>query len=176
MNVLILGPAGSGKTTQARLLADYLNIPYLTSSDVLHFASLGDDPQSKEIKESMEKGELVDDSIVLRLLEEHLKQSEHENGTLIDGFPRNVTEAESFSMRIDKVIYLDIPDNVVITRLTGRGRVDDTPELITKRLAIYHEETEPLVAYYKNKGILEEIDATRSIDEIAEEIKGKFND
>lgn len=174
MNVLILGPAGSGKTTQARLLADYLNIPYLTSSDVLHFASLGDDPQSSHIKQAMDSGELVDDEVVLRLMEEHMKQPEHENGTLIDGFPRNVKEAEGFSVPIDKVIYLKIPDNIVINRLMSRGRVDDTPELIAKRLEIYHKETEPLLEFYKNKEILQEIDATQSIDEIAEEIKDKF--
>lgn len=176
MNILILGPVGSGKTTQARLLADYLCIPLLNAGDLLYYAAQESTPQAAEIKEKMEKGELVDSNVMHKLLEEHLKQPEHENGTLLDGHPRTLEEAEELDKiwNVDKVVYINISDKEAVIRLTARGRGDDTPEVIKRRLEIYHNETAPVLEHYRQKGILEEIGGERSIEEIAADIQSRF--
>ncbi len=173
-NILVLGPVGSGKSTQADLLAQKLGLPHLSGGDLLHYASEADTDEAKSIKDKMLKGELVEDEVTVRLMEEHLKGEEHKNGTIIDGFPRNVREAQMFRLPIDKVIYITLPDDIIIERLTARGREDDTPEVIQNRVKIYHEETEPLLEYYKNQENLAEVDGNRTIDEIARDIETLF--
>lgn len=177
MNVLILGPVGSGKTTQARFLADFLGVPLLNAGDLLFFASQEDSEQAKKIKNAMEKGELVDSQVMHKLLEEHLKQDEHEKGTLLDGHPRTLGEAEELDKiwKVDKVVYIKISDQEAVKRLTARGRGDDTPEIIQRRLEIYHKETEPVLEYYRQKGILEEIDGEREVGQVAADIQSRFN-
>lgn len=176
MNVIILGPVGCGKTTQARFLSDFLAVPLLNAGDLLYFASQEDSSQAKEIKAAMEKGELVDSQVMHKLLEEHLQQEEHQNGTLLDGHPRTLGEAEELEKiwNVERVVYINISDEEAIKRLTARGRGDDTPEIIKKRLEIYHKETEPVLEYYKNKGILEEINGERTIEEISADIQTRF--
>lgn len=174
MNVLMLGPVGSGKTTQARLLADYLGIPLLNAGDLLFYASQEETPEADEIRKKMEKGELVESSVMHKLIEEHLKQAEHEKGTLVDGHPRTLEEAKMFSLSIDRVVYIKISDNEARKRLMARGRIDDKPDVILKRLEIYHNETEPVLDYYRKLGILEEIDGERGIDAIAADIQSRF--
>jgi adenylate kinase len=173
-NILILGPIGSGKSTQADLLSQHLGLPHLSGGDLLHYASEADTPEARDIKEKMLKGELVADDVTVRLIEEHLKGNEHKQGTIIDGFPRNVKEAQMFSLPIDKVIYITLPDEEIIKRLTSRGREDDTPEVIQNRLRVYHEETEPLLAFYRSNGNLAEIDGNRTIEDIAKDIQNLF--
>lgn len=174
MNILILGPVGSGKSTQADILAPKLGLPHLSGGDVLHYASEEDSPEARKIRERMLAGELVEDEITVRLIEKHLKGNEHKNGTVIDGFPRNVKEAEMFNVSVDKVIYITLSDEEIIKRLTVRGREDDTPDVIQNRVKVYHEETEPLLNFYKNRGILVEVDGNRTIDEIARDIEKIF--
>lgn len=177
MNIIILGTVGAGKTTQARFLADFLGIPLLNAGDLLFYASQSDDPQFVGVREKMQKGELVDSNIMHKLLAGHLLQLEHKNGTLLDGHPRTVEEAEDLDKiwYVDKVIYLKLSDEEVVKRLSFRGREDDTPEIIARRLEIYHKETEPVLEYYRQKGKLEEIDASKSIEEIQTDIQKRFN-
>lgn len=176
MNVLILGPVGSGKTTQARFLADFLRIPLLNVGDLLYFASQEDSEEAREIKSAMEKGELVDSQVMHKLLEEHLKQEEHKNGTLLDGHPRTLGEAEELDKiwKVDRVVYINISDLEAVKRLTARGRGDDTPEIIKRRLEIYHKETIPVLEHYRKMDILEEIDGERSIEEVSTEVQKRF--
>ncbi len=174
MNILVLGPIGSGKSTQADLLAQQLAIPHLSGGDVLHYASESTDPKYKDIRKKMLSGELVDGDMVIELMEEHLKGKEHKKGTIIDGFPRNIEEAKKFSVLINKVVYITLPDAEVIKRLTIRGREDDTPEVIQNRIRIYHSETEPVLNFYREKGVLEEIDGNRSVEEVSLDIQKLF--
>lgn len=171
MNIILLGPAGSGKSTQAKLLSKELGIPTLSAGDLLYYSSLESTQVAQEIKEKMEKGELIDHEQMVKLLEEHLKQKEHGKGTIIDGFPRNVIEAKMFKVPIDLVVYIKVSDQEVTKRLKIRGRHDDTPEVIANRIRIYHQETEPVLDYYRSLGILQEINGEQSIQQIAAEIR-----
>ena len=168
-----MGPAGSGKSTQADLLSKELNLPHLNVGDVLYFASLEDSNEAALIKESMEKGELVDSSITLRLLEKYFQ--EHQDGVIADGFPRTLHEAEELKVPIDKVFHITISDEVVKNRLQERKRFDDTPEAIEKRLEIYHKETEPVLEHYRGLNLLEEVGGERSVEEIAADIASRVS-
>jgi|SRR3989344_2076951 len=176
MNVIILGPVGCGKTTQARILADFLGVPLLNAGDLLYFASQEDSDQARKIKEAMEKGELVDSEAMHNLLQEHLNQAEHKNGTLLDGHPRTLGEAEELDKiwNVDRVIYINISDEEAVKRLTARRRVDDKPDIIKKRLEIYHKETMPVLDHYRQKGFLEEINGERLIEDISADIQSRF--
>lgn len=176
MNVIILGPVGSGKTTQARFLAGFLGVPLLNAGDLLFFASQEDSDEARNIKAAMEKGDLVDSNVMHKLLQDHLSQPEHENGTLLDGHPRTLGEAEELDKiwQVDKIVYINISDEEAVKRLTARGRADDTPEVIKKRLEIYHQETEPALEHYRQKGLLEEINGERTIEEISADIQSRF--
>ncbi|MDO8599915.1 MAG: nucleoside monophosphate kinase [bacterium] len=174
MNIILLGPAGSGKSTQAKILGEELGLPVLSAGDLLYFASQSDNPESKNIVEKMQKGELVDHDIMVRFMEEHLAQNEHSKGTIIDGFPRSLIEAEKFSVKIEKVIHIKVSDVEVKKRLFSRGRSDDSESVINNRIKIYHEEVGPVVEYYREKGILAEIDGEQEINTIASQIRGHF--
>ena len=177
MNILILGPVGSGKTTQARLLGDFLGVPLLNAGDLLFFASQEENEQAEKIKAAMQSGELVDSLVMHKLLEEHLNQPEHKNGTLLDGHPRTLSEAKELDKvwNVDRAIYIKISDEEAVKRLTARGRGDDTPEIIKRRLEIYHNETEPVLEHYRQKQILDEIDGERTIENICADIQSRFS-
>lgn len=170
MNIIIMGPVGSGKSTQAELLAKDLGISLFNAGDLLYFKSREDTPTGRKIRQTMETGGLVDDRLVLTLIEEHLKGKEHSLGIVIDGFPRSLWQAQNLSFPIDRVIYLVVRDEVNKKRLLKRGRKDDTPKIIDKRLSLYHKETEPILDFYRKKGILIEVDGERPIEVIFEDI------
>lgn len=176
MNIIVVGQVGSGKSTQAQLLADHLGLPRLNVGDLLYYASQEKTERAIEIKKIMESGGMVDDETTLQLVEEHLRGEEHKAGTVIDGFPRTLPQAQKFSLPIDKVFNIKISDQTSTTRLLSRGRSDDTDEVIKNRLKVYHEETEPIVAFYKNLGVLEEVDGERSVEEIAQDIAGRLGE
>lgn len=176
MNIIFLGPAGSGKSTQAKLLSEEMGCSVVSAGDIAYYASQGNNEESKKIKETMLQGELLTDELMLRLVEEHLKGKEHSKGTILDGFPRTLIEAKDFSWPIEKVIYINVPDDVVTKRLLARGRIDDTPEVIKKRLDLYHEETVPVLNYYKEKGALVEIDGSSEPSLVFEKVKKICND
>lgn len=163
MKVLLIGPQGSGKSTQASLLAEYLKIPKISTGDIFR--------EMPEVKEILAAGKLVDDEATAGIVRKRLQESDAQNGFILDGYPRNITQKDLFDPGFSSVIYLKVPDLEVTKRMMARGRADDTLESIKTRLGLYYEQTQPLLDYYKDLGLLIEIDGTGSVEEIQDEIK-----
>jgi adenylate kinase len=178
---LLLGPQGSGKGTQAKRVAAAWEIPHVSTGDL--FRALDDSTElGREVKAIMERGELVPDEITIRMIEARLAEDDAVAGFLLDGFPRNLAQARALDAmlaaigrRLDAILFFDLPDDVALERMRGRaeeeGRADDTPEAMAKRLAIYHEQTEPVVEHYRATGKLVPLHADRTIDEVFTEIE-----
>lgn len=177
MNIIVLGPQGSGKSTHAEKLAQKLDLPLLDMGSFLRAKAELDSIAAEKIREIIEKGQLLDDETLISLLKEELADKKYSNGVVMDGAPRTLAQARLLEniVKIDKVFYLTLPDSISVKRLLDRGRQDDTPELIKKRLELYHESTHPALDYFKNKGILEEIDASASIEQVYADIEEKLN-
>jgi adenylate kinase len=174
MNIIILGPPGSGKSTQAKLLGEFLGVPCLEAGELLYYLSQENSPRGQKIKKAMETGSLVEGKMVVNIISEQLKSSSYKNGVVIDGFPRSLSQAKDFKFLPDKVIYVDVSDEENTKRLLKRGRKDDTPKLIKKRLEVYHRQTEPVLGFYRQKGILLKVDGERPIEVIYKDIIGRI--
>lgn len=174
MKILITGPQGSGKTTQAQLLADKLGLSFASAGALLREEAEKDTIEGRSLKEDMEAGKLVDDSLAAKILRGQLGKPQYQKGFVLDGYPREFAQLKHFDPEFNIVFYLDVPDEVVKKRLVARGREDDTPEIIEERLAIYHRLTEPVLDYYKDQNKLIKVDGTKSIKEVAGEIAEKF--
>lgn len=172
MNIIILGPQGSGKSTQAGLLSQKLKSPMLDVGSLLRLKAQEQTEAGRKIKTLVERGELVDDSVTAALLQEEFSDKKYKAGFVMDGAPRTVNQARLLEniVKPDKVFYLAVPEEINIKRLLKRGRQDDTPELIKKRLSLYHENTQPALSYYREKGILTEIDGTKISTEVFKDI------
>lgn len=164
MKILLIGPQGSGKSTQGKLLAQFLGLPYIATGDIFR-------NMSGEIKRILDQGKLVDDETTSRIVKKKLQEQEFQNGFVIDGYPRTMEQVSLYDPGFDKVIFLDLPDEEATARLIARGREDDTPQLIAERLRNYHLQTDPLLDYYQKKGNLISIDGTGRIEEIQNKIK-----
>ncbi len=171
MKILLVSPQGSGKSTQALFLSTQFNIPNISTGDIFRKLSSEDSELAKKVKEILESGSLVDDETTAEIAKKRLEEKDCQNGFVLDGYPRNIIQAQTFDPGFDKVLYLNVPRQQVFERLLSRKRDDDTPELINKRLDLYYEQTAPLVEYYRNKGILVEINGERSVQEVQNEIK-----
>ena len=163
----MIGPQGSGKSTQAKLLGEFLKIPVISTGDILRKTATFDGL----IRKILEQGKLVDDETTSEIVKNRLLEEDCQNGFILDGYPRNIHQKEIFNPEFDKVFYLKVPNDEVIKRLMERGRADDTPEGIKTRLDLYYDQTQPLLDYYKNLGILIEVDGIGDIDQIQNEIK-----
>lgn len=166
MKILFLGPQGSGKSTQAKLAAEKLSLPYIEMGSLLREIAQGNDTKAGEIRQALETGDLVPDYITIETLQKRLNKPDCQSGFVLDGYPRNYAQLEGLPPNIDRVFYFTIPDEEAVKRLIERGRHDDTLKVITRRLEVYHRDSEPLVTYFTEQGILEEIDANRNIEEI----------
>jgi adenylate kinase len=172
--LIFLGPPGAGKGTQSKLLAEFQKIPHISTGDILRQAILDQTPLGIKAQNYMDKGELVPDELVQDLVQERLNQPDAQNGWILDGFPRKVTQAvflEELLLKIGqgeaRVINLDAPDVVVITRLLGRGRKDDSQEVISRRLEVYRHDTAPLIEYYQARHQLITVDGNHSEAEVS---------
>ncbi len=175
--LIFLGPPGAGKGTQAKLLAEILKIPHISTGDILRGAVAQATPLGQKAQAYMEKGELVPDELLLDLVRDRLNQSDAQNGWILDGFPRNVSQASFLDKLLQETnqtcecINLEVPDEVLIERMLGRGRTDDTPEAIRTRLDIYHNDTAPLIGYYRERSSLRVIDGDRPLEDVTDSLK-----
>ncbi|MEO2153338.1 MAG: adenylate kinase [Aquificota bacterium] len=202
MLVIFLGPPGAGKGTQAQRLVAEKGFMHISTGDLLREAVKNRTPLGLKAKEYMDRGELVPDDLIVALIKEKLPK---EGNVILDGFPRTIAQAEALDKmleelgkKVDAVVLFEVPDEVVIERLSGRridpktGKVyhvkynpppegveviqreDDKPEVIKKRLEVYRKQTAPLIDYYKEKGNLLVVDATKSPDEVYEDLITKL--
>ncbi|AKG23493.1 adenylate kinase [Calothrix sp. 336/3] len=176
--LIFLGPPGAGKGTQAQTLADDLNIPHISTGDILRQALKEQTPLGVKAQSYMDRGELVPDQLVQDMVEERLQQSDTNSGWILDGFPRTVKQAvfldellQKLNQDGGKVVNLDVPDEIVVGRLLGRGRKDDTEEVIRRRLEVYRSETAPLIDYYRDRQQLLMINGNQSLEEVTTVLK-----
>ena len=169
--LLFLGPPGAGKGTQAMRLAEQHGLLHLSTGDLLRAEVRAGTPLGQEAQEVMARGELVSDALVLAIVRHRLEA--HAGGWLLDGFPRNLAQAESLdalllelSQPIELVLLLELDDTLLLQRLLARGRSDDNEDVIRHRLQVYQQQTAPLIAHYRERGLLAAIDACGSIEEI----------
>jgi adenylate kinase len=181
LNILIFGPQGSGKGTQAARIASEYGIPHIATGDMFRAAIAAGTPLGAEVEPILASGALVPDELTIRLIRERLSEGDAGSGFVLDGFPRNTAQAEALDelleelgRPLDAILDLQVPDEACLERLLGRaeeeGRTDDSPEVIRRRLEIFHRETEPLVGYYLPRGIVVGIHGDRSRDEVWTEI------
>ena len=187
MNVLILGPQGSGKGTQAKLIAKTYGIPHIATGDMIREMKELDTPVGREVKAVYDAGRLVEDDLIVRMIRDRLDRGDTIPGFVLDGFPRNMAQAEALDellqehgRDIDVVFELQVPRDVLLERIQKRAaeenRSDDTPDAIRQRLEIYARETAPLVEYYRTtRGNVVGIRGHRSIDEIFAEIRAALD-
>jgi adenylate kinase len=204
LNLILLGPPGAGKGTQAELITEKYRIPHISTGDIFRSAIKEDTPLGRQAKGYLDTGKLVPDEIVIGIVKERLQDEDCQSGFLMDGFPRTVSQAialdavlEDEAQKITAVINLQVDLEILQARLTGRRicrncaavyhiknkpektsglcdhcggevyqRSDDSPETVAKRLQVYQEQTEPLINYYQQKGLLATFDGTRTIAEL----------
>jgi adenylate kinase len=181
LNVLILGPQGSGKGTQAARIAAEYGVPHVATGEMFRAAIAARTPLGLEVDPILASGALVPDELTIGVMRERLSEDDADRGFVLDGFPRNAAQAEALDdlleeldRPLDVVLDLQVPDEVCIERLMGRaeeeGRTDDSPGTIAKRLEIFHRETEPLIGYYLPRGIVVGVHGDRARDEVWAEI------
>lgn len=171
MRILITGPIGSGKTTQARILSQELHLKLIKTGELVRNEAEKDTPEGKLLKGIILKGEMVPDRIAARLFEDALHDIHSHKGFISDGYPRRLSQLKVYDPRIDLMFYIKIPEAVILKRLSKRGRIDDKPEIIKQRVSVYHKETEPILDYYDKQGKLIEINGIGTIDEVKDRIK-----
>jgi adenylate kinase len=182
LNILLLGPQGAGKGTQAKRICREYEIPHIASGEILRAEMDAGTDLGRRIKDVYDRGDLVSDDLVIELIRARLEQADTEAGFVLDGFPRTTVQAEALDAMFSEigrtfsvVFALQIPDEVAFERLRRRakleGRADDTDEAIQRRLDNYHRETEPLIEYYRVRGNLVPIHGDRSENEVFAEIQ-----
>ena len=177
--LLFLGPPGAGKGTQAQRLAESQGLLHLSTGDLLRAEVAAGSELGKEAEAVMARGELVSDALVLAIVRSRLEQQAASGGGgwLLDGFPRNVAQAdalaellEELGQQIELVVLMELDDAVLVQRLLSRGRADDNEDVIRHRLEVYRQQTEPLIAYYRERGLIAPVEAAGTVEEIGARI------
>jgi adenylate kinase len=182
MRLILLGPPGAGKGTQAKILVDAYGIPQLSTGDILRWAKDSGTPLGLEAAPIMARGDLVSDAIVNGVVSERLDADDCKPGFILDGFPRTIPQAEALDqmlvekrMKLDAVIELTADADELVRRVIQRSkdsnRADDHPDVIRKRLGVYKESTAPLVDYYAAQGLVKTVDGMAPVDEVTAAIK-----
>ena len=181
MRVIFLGPPGSGKGTQAGLLAERLGVPAISTGEILRSAVREGTPLGRQAQEVMEKGALVSDDLIVSLIRDRTSARDARAGFILDGFPRTLAQAEALESMlagngdaVSAVVNFLVPEPELVSRMLGRakdeGRADDRPETIRERLRVYRDKTEPLVDYYRKRELLADVDGVGTPGEIASRI------
>jgi len=175
LNLILLGPPGAGKGTQAERLREDFGLPHIATGDILRAEVAEGTELGKQAKRYMDAGELVPDSVTVEMVRARLTDDDAVKGFLLDGFPRTISQAESLGEilsdrgeAIDAVVELQVPEDELVARLLARGRSDDTEDVIRRRQQVYRDETSPLLAFYREK--LVSVDATGSVEEITDRV------
>ncbi len=182
MNLLVLGPQGAGKGTQAKRISSNYEVPHIATGDMFRAAIVAGTPLGKQVEPLLAEGILVPDELTVSLIRERLSEDDTGPGFVLDGFPRNLMQARALDEMLrdigrdlDAILFFDVPDSVGMERALHRAgiehRNDDTREVIARRLATYHAETEAVVEHYRTTGKLVPIHAARSVDEVWREVE-----
>jgi adenylate kinase len=178
MRVVFLGPPGSGKGTQAKLLAERLHVPAISTGEILRAAVAERKPLGLQAKTVMDTGELVSDDLMVALIRDRTRQPDARTGFILDGFPRTVAQAQALDAMLSEsgdalsaVVNFSVPEAALVDRMLGRaaaeGRSDDRPETFRERLRVYREKTEPLIGFYRKRDLVSDIDGVGSVPEVA---------
>ena len=169
--LIFLGPPGAGKGTQALILSDLYQIPHISTGDILRAAVQAETPLGIKARNYMDAGELVPDHLILDLIKERLSQSDTQEGWILDGFPRNVSQAaflekllQELQLTADCVLNLEVPDEILVERLLARNRKDDNETTIRRRLEVYHQDTVPVISFYSARGMLKAVNGHNSLE------------
>jgi adenylate kinase len=176
MRLVLLGAPGSGKGTQATRLKDHLQVPHISTGDLLR-AEVAGSKLGLEAKEIMARGDLVSDAILLGMIEDRLSRPDTANGFILDGYPRNLAQASALDALLQRIgkpidcaVQLDVDNELLVERIAGRakaeGRADDNPESVRKRLSVYSGQTAPVVDYYRQHGLLSVVNGVGSLDDV----------
>ncbi len=185
MDLLVLGPQGAGKGTQAKRISEEFGIPHISTGDMFRAAVAAGTDLGRIVEPLTARGILVPDEVTIALIRERLAEDDAREGFVLDGFPRNLTQAEALDellggigRALDAILFFDIPDQIGLERALARARIenrtDDTREVIARRLATYHSETEPIVEHYRATGKLVPLHAGRTIEEVWAEISSSL--
>jgi len=186
VNLLVLGPQGSGKGTQAKRISAAHALPHVSTGDMFRAAIASGTELGRRVEPILASGDLVPDDLTVALIRERLSERDARDGFVLDGFPRNLAQAEALDgmlaeigRGLDAVLFFDLSDELAVERIRGRaldeGREDDSPDAIARRLAIYHEQTEAVVERYRATGKLVPLHAARSIEEVSTEIEAALD-
>lgn len=174
MKLVLIGIQGAGKSTQGNMLAEKLNVPYLSSGHIFREMSKEKSELGRWIKETLNAGILIPDDKTLEIVLTYLEKPEYANGYILDGFPRTVVQAEEFEKNngADKVVFLDVSDKEALWRISGRvaDREDETLQAIRKRIELFHEKTEPVIEYYRNIGKVIQVDGEVDVEQVFAQI------
>jgi adenylate kinase len=180
--IVLLGPPGSGKGTQAKIVSDKFGLPHVSTGDLFRAMQIQDTPLAGKVRETMDRGGLVSDDLTIEMVKDRLSQPDCHRGVLLDGFPRTVVQAEAldgllsdaFESGVALAVLFEVNREATINRILRRAkqeaRADDSPDVVEKRFEVYRQNTEPLIKYYRDKGLLEAVDASKDVKAVTAQV------